>query len=133
MPKTYFWGTGRRKSSVARVRLAPGEGAIVVNGKPYTEYFTRTDHRNNVTAALENTGRRLKYDVWVNVCGGGISGQAGATLLGVSRALLVAETEDEELHQTLKEHGYLTRDSRMVERKKYGQKGARAKFQFSKR
>ncbi len=133
MGKTYHWGTGRRKSSVARVRLAPGEGNVIVNGKACAEYFTRIDHRNHVTAALEATDRRLTYDVWVNVRGGGITGQAGAALLGVARALTVAEPEDEELHHALKEHGYLTRDSRMKERKKYGQKGARAKFQFSKR
>ena len=129
-PKDYCWGTGRRKSSVARVRIRPGEGKILINKKPLADFFSRLDHQSDVTAPLKTAEREGKYDVWVNVNGGGITGQAGAIKLGVARALAVAEPD---LFASLRDSGYLTRDGRMKERKKYGQKGARKRFQFSKR
>lgn len=132
-PKTYIWGTGRRKAAVARVRIAPGTGNIIVNKRTLAEFFPRLDHQAAVISPLEATERRTTYDVWVNVRGGGITGQAGAALLGVARALTHAEPEDEELHTRLKHAGLLTRDPRQVERKKYGMAGARRRFQFSKR
>ena len=119
-----YWGTGRRKNAVARVRLVPGgSGQFLVNKKPIEKYFDRADH----VELVEKTGA---YDVFVNTHGGGISGQAGAILHGLARALIKAE---DTLRPNLKKAGFLTRDSRMVERKKYGRKGARARFQFSKR
>ena len=129
--KIQYWGTGRRKTSVARVRLIPGETGVVINGKDMREYFGgRELLAKIVEQPLELTDTLNKYGVKVNVNGGGNTGQAGAIRHGVSRALLVA---DEELRPVLKEAGFLTRDSRMVERKKYGKKKARRSPQFSKR
>ena len=126
-----YWGTGRRKTSVARVRVIPeGSGQFVVNKKPIETYFDREDLIQLAKQPTELTNKNSAYDVFVNARGGGISGQAGAILHGLARALVKA---DESLKPTLKKAGFLTRDSRMVERKKYGQKGARARFQFSKR
>lgn len=126
-----YWGTGRRKTSVARVRLiVGGSGQFVVNRKPIEEYFDRADHVQIAKQPFGVIENNSGYDVFVNAQGGGISGQAGAILHGLARALVKA---DESLKPTLKKAGFLTRDARMVERKKYGQKGARARFQFSKR
>lgn len=126
----YYWGTGRRKSAVARVRLAPGNGAFRVNGRDCEEYFPRERDQATVRAPLTATKTMGKYDIFVNVGGGGPTGQSGAVMLGIARALRKAESELEEI---LREGGYLTRDSRMVERKKYGRRGARRGCQFSKR
>lgn len=128
--KELFWGTGRRKSSVARVRLTKGSGKMSVNKREMKSYFTLPGHQNAVEAALHATGTFNKYDVHINVSGGGLTGQSGAVLLGVARALLKA---DDSLEEKLRNNGLLTRDSRMKERKKYGRRGARRSFQFSKR
>ena len=129
--KIQYLGTGRRKTSVARVRLIPGETGVTINGKDMREYFGgREILAKIVEQPLELTETLNKYGVKVNVNGGGNTGQAGAIRHGVSRALLVA---DAELRRALKEAGFLTRDSRMVERKKYGKKKARRSPQFSKR
>jgi small subunit ribosomal protein S9 len=125
-----FLGTGRRKTSVARVRLAPGTGKIVINRRPFENYFPMDTQRATVTQPLTVTGTADKLDVKVNVQGGGPQGQAGATRHGIARALLKF---DANLRPALKKEGFLTRDSRAKERKKYGQPGARARFQFSKR
>jgi len=130
MIKNLANGTGRRKTSVARVYLRKGTGVIKVNGKELKEYFTIGIHQDTVQRPLSVTDNLGKFDVLINVKGGGITGQAGACLHGLSRALLAL---DETNRVSLKANGYLTRDSRMVERKKYGQPGARRKFQFSKR
>jgi small subunit ribosomal protein S9 len=126
----YWWGTGRRKSSVARVRIKPGGGKLVVNKKPLNDYFPREQDRKAVTAPLKAVGAEKTFDVFINVKGGGMTGQAGASLLGVARAL---RNYDQNFVPTLRDGGHLTRDPRMVERKKPGQKGARKRFQFSKR
>jgi small subunit ribosomal protein S9 len=124
-------GVGRRKSSVARVWLRRGTGSIVVNGKTYDAYFDTEMTRLVVAAAFGLAGElRQRYDLLVNVQGGGRTGQADATKLGIARALVEANPE---LRPTLREHGLLTVDSRIKERKKYGQRGARRKFQFVKR
>ena len=129
--KIQYLGTGRRKTSVARVRLVPGEAGVTINGKDMRDYFGgRELLAKIVEQPLELTETLNKYGVKVNVNGGGTTGQAGAIRHGVSRALLVA---DESLRAVLKEAGFLTRDSRMVERKKYGKKKARRSPQFSKR
>ena len=129
--KIQYLGTGRRKTSVARVRLVPGEAGITINGKDMRDYFGgRELLAKIVEQPLELTETLNKYGVKVNVNGGGNTGQAGAIRHGVSRALIVA---DESLRGALKEAGFLTRDSRMVERKKYGKKKARRSPQFSKR
>ncbi|MBN1596503.1 30S ribosomal protein S9 [candidate division FCPU426 bacterium] len=125
-----FIGTGRRKTSVARVRLKPGQGHIFINNRPLEEYFMRSILRARIRQPLEVTATANKFDVHVNVHGGGMTGQAGAILHGVARALVQA---DADLHVPLSKQGFLTRDSRMVERKKYGRPGARKRFQFSKR
>ena len=125
-----FYATGRRKASVARVWIKPGTGEIVVNKRSLDEYFGRETSKMIVRQPFELTENSGKYDVYVNVCGGGASGQAGAIKHGITRALLVA---DANLRGVLKKAGFITRDSRVVERKKYGRKGARASFQFSKR
>ena len=126
-----YLGTGRRKTSVARVRLVPGETGVTINGKDMREYFGgREILAKIVEQPLELTETLNKFGVKVNVNGGGNTGQAGAIRHGVSRALLLA---DAELRRALKEAGFLTRDSRMVERKKYGKKKARRSPQFSKR
>jgi small subunit ribosomal protein S9 len=123
-------GTGRRKSSVARVRLTPGSGKIVVNKRSVEEYFTELQDRVDVMAPLDVTGVRNQWDVSIRVSGGGHTGQAGAVRLGLARALVKAY---EQFEPTLRDAGYLTRDARRVERKKYGQRKARRRFQFSKR
>jgi small subunit ribosomal protein S9 len=130
MAATEFLGTGRRKTSVARVRLAAGSGKFVVNGRPMENYFVVDSQRLLVMQPLVATETGSKFDVRVNVQGGGPTGQAGAVRHGIARALLEA---DANLRPTLKSHGYLTRDPRMRERKKYGQPGARKRFQYSKR
>lgn len=126
----YFWGTGRRKTAVARVRLVRGTGKFVVNTHELEVYFTRDRDRFAVRTPLKVTKTLGKYDVFANVDGGGITGQAGAVALGVARALQKAE---ETASETLRENELLTRDSRMKERKKYGRKGARKSFQWTKR
>jgi small subunit ribosomal protein S9 len=127
---TKYYATGRRKSAVARVWLTPGEGKILINRKAIEEYFPRPTHKVLVISPLRLLGAEAKYDVRANVNGGGASGQAGAIRLGISRALL---TMDNNLRGQLRKAGLLTRDPRVKERKKYGQRGARARFQFSKR
>jgi small subunit ribosomal protein S9 len=127
---TEFLGTGRRKTSIARVRLASGSGKIVVNNRPFETYFPTETLRMVVSQPLVVTSTTGKFDVRVNVRGGGPTGQAGAVRHGIARALL--ET-DIALRPTLKSEGLLTRDSREKERKKYGQPGARKRFQYSKR
>lgn len=130
MAAVSFYGTGKRKSSVARVWLKPGAGRIVVNNKTLDEYFGRETSKMVVRQPLELTENVGKFDVFVNVCGGGDSGQAGAIKHGITKALLEA---DPELRANLKKAGFITRDSRVKERKKYGRRAARARFQFSKR
>ncbi|HBR05469.1 MAG TPA: 30S ribosomal protein S9 [Lachnospiraceae bacterium] len=130
MAKAKYYGTGRRKSSVARVFLVPGTGKITVNKKDIEEYFGLDTLKVVVRQPLEATSTTDKFDVIVTVRGGGVSGQAGAIRHGLSRALLQA---DEDYRPVLKKEGYLTRDPRMKERKKYGLKGARRAPQFSKR
>lgn len=128
---TKFYGTGRRKSSIARVYIAPGTGKITINKKDMDEYFGLDTLKVIVKQPLVATGTDGKFDVMVNVKGGGFTGQAGAIRHGISRALL--ETDSEEYRPILKKAGYLTRDPRMKERKKYGLKAARRAPQFSKR
>jgi small subunit ribosomal protein S9 len=128
--KSYIWGLGRRKTSVARVRLAPGSGQIVINDRPLEEYVCVERLRGLLLKPLEISETKGRFDVFVNATGGGITGQVGAVVLGISRALLKAEPAAE---ANLRKHGLLTRDSRMVERKKYGRRGARRGCQFSKR
>ena len=122
--------TGRRKTSVARVRMRPGAGTILVNGKPADEYFQREVLRIVLRQPFDATNTTGRYDVVATVCGGGMSGQAGALRHGIARAL---DRVEEGLRPALKRGGFLTRDARKKERKKYGQRGARARFQFSKR
>jgi len=128
--KEYVWGLGRRKTSVARVRLAPGSGRIVINDRPVEEYFPVDRRLLAVKRPLDLTGVLERYDVLINVDGGGETGQAGACVMGLARALVKAEPEHE---ATMRSHGFLTRDARMVERKKYGRHKARRGCQFSKR
>ncbi|MBQ3081013.1 MAG: 30S ribosomal protein S9 [Clostridia bacterium] len=128
--KPYFYGTGRRKSSVARVRLIPGSGVITINKRDIDDYFGLETLKLVVRQPFGVTGTEGKFDMIVSVCGGGVSGQAGAIRHGVSRALLQAS---EEYKPLLKKAGFLTRDPRMKERKKYGLKAARRASQFSKR
>lgn len=127
---TEYIGTGRRKTAVARVRLASGSGKITVNGRPIDNYFALEAQRYQVMEPLNLTDNAQKFDVRVNVSGGGPNGQAGAVRHGIARALL---TVDITLRPKLKAEGLLTRDPRMRERKKYGQPGARKRFQYSKR
>ena len=128
---SYYYGTGRRKTATARVRLIPeGSGVAIVNRKPLDDYFDREVMKTVIMQPFELTETVDSFDLYVNVRGGGKSGQAGAIRHGISKALLQS---DPELRPTLKKAGFLTRDARMKERKKYGQKGARARFQFSKR
>jgi small subunit ribosomal protein S9 len=122
--------TGRRKTAVARVRLRPGTGQIIVNGRPMVEYFPREALHTRLHSPFEATGLEGRYDVLARVDGGGVAGQAEALRHGISRAL---EKLDEQLRPALKRRGLLTRDARQKERKKYGQRGARARYQFSKR
>ena len=126
----FCWGTGRRKTSVARVRVRKGSGTIVVNKKDVDEFFPRDRDRFAVRLPLNTTKNLDQYDVFVNVSGGGLTGQAGAASLGIARALIKT---DKALADSLRSAGLLTRDSRMKERKKYGQKGARKSFQWTKR
>ena len=126
----YWWGTGRRKSAVARVRIKPGDGKLLINKKELGDYFNREQDRKAVLAPLKVVEGEKSFDIFINVKGGGTTGQAGASVLGIARAL---KKYDENYIQVLRDSGHLTRDSRMVERKKPGQRGARRKFQFSKR
>lgn len=126
----FYWGLGRRKSAVARVRIRPGDGKVMVNKKELTDFFPREVDQKAVVAPLKMVEAEKTIDVFVNVKGGGSTGQAGATVMGIARAL---GKYDDTLLPQLRDSGYLTRDSRMVERKKPGQKGARKRFQFSKR
>ena len=128
--KPYFYGTGRRKSSVARVRVYPGSGSITINGKDIDQYFGLETLKLIINQPFEVTGTAGKFDIVANVAGGGLSGQAGAIRHGVARALLLA---DETYRSPLKKAGFLTRDPRMKVRKKYGLKAARRAPQFSKR
>jgi len=130
MPSASYYGTGRRKSAVARVYLQPGKGNITINKRAIDEYFGLETLKLIVRQPLNLTDTLAKFDIKVNVYGGGYTGQAGAIRHGISRALLVA---DEDFRQPLKKAGFLTRDPRMKERKKYGLKGARRAPQFSKR
>lgn len=130
MAQVQYYGTGRRKSSVARVRLVPGEGRVIINGRDFENYIPFAALREVVKQPLVATETLGSYDVLVNVNGGGYTGQAGAIRHGIARALLKA---DPEYRLTLKRAGLLTRDARMKERKKYGLKGARRAPQFSKR
>ena len=126
----WFWGTGRRKAAVARVRVRPGDGSFHVNKKPMTTFFTEERDHKDLMFVLEATRTTGQVDIHVNVRGGGFTGQAGAIVLGLGRAL---RNYDTSLEPILREHGFLTRDPRRVERKKPGQPGARKRFQFSKR
>ena len=128
--KAVFNAIGRRKGSIARVYMTPGKGNITVNDRPFKDYVCRKSLGIVVTQPLEITGQRNSYDISIIVKGGGLSGQAGAIRLGIARAL---NQVSDDFRPTLKEAGLLTRDAREVERKKYGQPGARKKFQFSKR
>ena len=130
MVKNLAIGTGRRKTAVARVFLRDGSGKIVVNGKDVKEYFATESQVRVLSQPLLVTSNANKFDILINVFGGGTNGQAAACLHGIARALTQV---DPNAHAALKANGYLTRDSRMVERKKYGQRGARRRFQFSKR
>jgi small subunit ribosomal protein S9 len=129
-PKTRLYGTGRRKKSVARVFIAPGSGKMEVNNKPVNEYFPNVAWLTRAIEPLKFTGMENQLDVWATVNGGGVGGQSGSVRMGLSRALAAFNPE---LRSGLRKNGFLTRDSRRRERKKYGQKGARKRFQFSKR
>ena len=125
-----YTAVGRRKESVARVQLIPGKGDIVVNGRPYEGYFLRETDRIIVKQPLAATNNLSKYNIFAGLSGGGLTGQAGALRHGISRALVLAEPA---LKDLLRKQGFLTRDPRAKERKKYGQKGARKRFQWTKR
>ena len=125
-----YYGTGRRKSAVARVYLRPGTGDFKVNGRPFDQYFVTESQRSSARQPLVSTETAANFNVLANVSGGGVSGQADAVKLGVARALMLFNAE---LRKKLKAEGLVTRDSRGKERKKYGQKGARKRFQYSKR
>jgi len=127
---TYFYGTGRRKTAVAQVRLLPGNGAIIINGEPYEELYPRLEHRQAIMRPLLVTDGVGKYNAVVKVAGGGVSGQSGAISHGIARALVRA---DESLKPILRQNGLLTRDSRAKERKKAGLKRARKAPQYTKR
>jgi small subunit ribosomal protein S9 len=126
----YFWGTGRRKNALARVRLRPGDGTIKINERDVNEYFPRLVWQTQVAQSLKAVSLEGKVDVFARATGGGLTGQAGAVRLGIARALLKLNPD---LRPLLKKEGLLTRDPRMVERKKFGQKGARGMRQYSKR
>ena len=130
MKQYISYSTGRRKTAVARVFMKKGKGNITVNGKDFKEFFTRIDHETTILSPLKVTNSEDSFDFKVTVKGGGISGQADAIRLGIARALV---KYNEKFREILKKYGLLTRDPRMVERKKPGQPGARKKFQFSKR
>lgn len=125
-----YYATGKRKTSVARVWMKEGSGLLVVNKRNFDDYFTLDMLKRLITQPLDVTDKKGKFDFYINVNGGGISGQAGAIRHGISRALV---EYDEELKSPLKKAGFLTRDARVKERKKYGQPGARKRFQYSKR
>jgi small subunit ribosomal protein S9 len=125
-----FYATGKRKEAIARTWLRPGTGDITINGRPIDRYFSRETAKMVVLQPLELTDTVGKFDILVNVTGGGLTGQAGAIKQGITKALLVY---DAQLRAVLKKAGFITRDSRVKERKKYGQKGARARYQYSKR
>jgi small subunit ribosomal protein S9 len=126
----FTWGTGRRKSSVARVRIVPGSGQVTVNGRELNDFFPNERDRKGIFGPLEVTNMGGKLDILVNTSGGGTTGQSGAIVMGLARALATYDPANE---GALRGQGFLTRDDRMKERKKYGQRGARRKFQFSKR
>ncbi len=126
----FCWGLGRRKTSVARVRIKPGDGKLLINKRELGNYFPRTQDKETVLAPLKAVECEKAFDIFVNVRGGGTTGQSGAARLGIARAL---KNYDENYLPALRDGGYLTRDSRMVERKKPGQSGARKRYQFSKR
>lgn len=128
--RKYVWGVGRRKSAVARVRIAPGSGKIEINGRSLNEYLTAERDRKSIFGPLEVTNTGGKLDIFARCTGGGPTGQAGAIVMGLGRALAKYDSANE---VPLRGSGFLTRDSRMKERKKYGQRGARRRFQFSKR
>jgi small subunit ribosomal protein S9 len=128
--KNRFYATGRRKEAVARVWISPGTGKILVNGREFDNFFPAETHRMIVQQPLDTLEKKGDYDIRATVRGGGTSGQAGAVRLGIARALVAS---DEEFRKPLRSVGLLTRDARAVERKKYGQPGARKRFQFSKR
>jgi len=128
--KVFFWGTGRRKKSVARVRILAGDGKFLVNDRQVDEFFKETKDRQYVRSPLVAAGVSTTIDVLVNVYGGGYTGQAGAVVQGLARAISIFDVA---LRKPINDAGLLTRDSRMKERKKYGQRGARRRFQFSKR
>lgn len=128
--KVQYYGTGRRKTATARVYLRPGNGRIFINKRPIEQYFPRATHRMDLAQPLDLTQTNQDFDIFVNVRGGGHTGQAGAVRLGIARALLQANPD---FRGSLKKAGFLTRDARKVERKKYGRAGARRSFQFSKR
>jgi small subunit ribosomal protein S9 len=130
MVEEKYYATGKRKTTVARVWLKPGGGTIEVNKRAFNDYFPRETLRMTVLQPFELTNTMGQFDVYVNVNGGGISGQAGAIKHGISKALLIY---NEKYREVLKKAGFITRDPRVKERKKYGQRGARARFQYSKR
>jgi len=130
MSEQRYYATGKRKSAIARVYMKAGNGNIVVNKRNYDEYFTRPSLKMVIKQPFEIAGKKDQFDLYVNVSGGGVAGQAGAVKHGISKALL---EYDAELRAVLKKAGFLTRDARIKERKKYGQPGARKRFQFSKR
>jgi small subunit ribosomal protein S9 len=128
--KNRIYGTGRRKNSVARVFISPGSGKFEINGRAVAKYFTNVAWLTRAVEPLKFTGTESQLDVWCTANGGGVGGQSGAVRMGLSRALSILNPE---LRPGLRKNGFLTRDSRMRERKKYGRKGARKRFQFSKR
>lgn len=130
MADSKFYATGRRKEAVARVWIKPGTGKLIINGREFADYFPAETHRMVIRQPLAKVSQEGEVDVWATVRGGGVSGQAGAVRLGIARALV---SSDEDLRKSLRKAGLLTRDARAVERKKYGQPGARKNFQFSKR
>ena len=130
MTQQRYYATGKRKSAIARVYMKAGNGNIVVNKRNYDEYFDRPSLKMIIKQPFEITGKTDQFDLYINVNGGGVAGQAGAVKHGISKALL---EYDAELRSILKKAGFLTRDARIKERKKYGQPGARKRFQFSKR
>ncbi len=130
MAQTQNYGTGKRKTAVARVFLRPGKGETTINGRPFEDYFTTVNQRELAKESLQAIDNPAQFDLYITVKGGGLNGQAGAVRHGIAKALV---DFDPELRGVMKEQGFLTRDARKKERKKYGQRGARARFQFSKR
>ena len=129
-PNDYVWGVGRRKTAVARVRIREGSGRMTINGKPHDEYFRLSPDQSRLFDPLRAVRAEGSFDVWANIKGGGTTGQVGAVVMGLARALARVSEDNE---STLRQGTFLTRDSRMVERKKPGRKKARRSFQFSKR